>query len=45
MDYSRLIDLDNVEIEDCLELYYKKDIITIINDGHIVNFEKTNERK
>lgn len=49
MDYNTVIELDNVRLDDCLEIYYKKKIITIINDGRIINFEnvkeKTNERK
>lgn len=50
MDYNTVIELDNVKLEDCLEIYYKKKITTIINDGRIINFkkcegEKTNEHK
>lgn len=40
MDYNIIIELDNVRLDDCLELYYKKNIVTIINDGRIINFEK-----
>lgn len=42
MDYNQIIELDNVTLQDCIELYEKKNIITIINDGIIINFEKEN---
>lgn len=42
MDYSKIIELDNVTLEDCIDLYEKKNMITIINDGRIINFEKEN---
>ena len=40
MDYDAVIELDNVTLEDCLDLYEKKNMSTIINDGHIINFVK-----
>lgn len=40
MDYNKIIELNNVTLEDCTDLFFKKDIITIINDGHIVNLQK-----
>lgn len=40
MDYSKIVELDNVTLEDCIDLYEKKGMYTIINDGRIVNFEK-----
>ena len=40
MDYSTVIELDNVTVDDCLELFLRKNMITIINDGRISNFEK-----
>lgn len=49
MDYNIILELDNVRLDDCFELYYKKNIVTVINDGRIINFEKcegeTNEYK
>ena len=39
-DYSTIIELDNVTLQDCLDLYEKKGKITVINDGHIINFMK-----
>ena len=40
MDYDAVIELDEVTLEDCIDLYEKKNMSTIINDGHIVNFAK-----
>lgn len=38
MNYETIIELDNVTLEDCIELYKKKAIRTIINNGRIENF-------
>ncbi len=40
MNYENVIELDNVTLEDCIDLYEKKNIFTIINDGRITNFLK-----
>lgn len=40
MDYSKYIELDNVTLEDCMDLFNYRGMITIIEDGRIVNFEK-----
>ena len=40
MDYETVIELDNVTLEDCIDLYEKKNICTIINDGIIKDFVK-----
>lgn len=40
MDYSKIIELDNVTLQDCLDMFNRKNMITIINDGRIINFEK-----
>lgn len=40
MDYDAVIELDNVTLEDCIDLYEKKSIYTIINDGCIKDFVK-----
>lgn len=40
MDYSKIIELNNITLEDCIDLYEKKNITTVINDGRIINFEK-----
>ena len=40
MDYDAVIELDNVTLEDCIDLYEKKDTYTIINDGYIKDFVK-----
>ena len=43
MDYEAVIELDEVTLEDCMDLYEKKGISTIINDGRIVNFMKESD--
>ena len=40
MDYDTVIELDEVTLEDCIDLYEKKNMSTIINDGYIINFVK-----
>lgn len=40
MDYNTVIELDNVTLGDCLDLYEKRKKVTIINDGRIINFIK-----
>jgi len=42
-DYGEHIDLDRVTLQDCVDLYEKKGISSVINDGRIVNFEKDGE--
>lgn len=46
MEYDKIIDLNNVTLQDCCELDKYKDIHIVINDGRIVNFisEKEKER-
>ena len=39
MDYDTVIELSEVTLEDCVDLYEKKDIRTIIEDGRVINFE------
>ena len=40
MDYGAVIELDNVTLEDCLVLYEKKNVRTVISGGHITDFIK-----
>jgi len=40
MDYDKIIELDDVTLQDCEELYDAKGIEIVINDGRIVNFVK-----
>ena len=40
MVYDTVIELDEVTLEDCIDLYKKKNVRTVINDGKIINFEK-----
>lgn len=43
MNYDRILDLDLVRLDDCVELYDKKNLCVIINDGRVINFEKEDE--
>ena len=38
MNYENIIELDNVTLEDCINLYEKKSVRTVICDGHITDF-------
>lgn len=40
MRYEDIIELDNVTLAECIELFEKKNICTDINDGKIINFVK-----
>ena len=40
MDYDAVIELGEVTLGECLDLYEKKNIYSIINDGHIKDFVK-----
>lgn len=40
MNYETIIELSNVTLEECLDMYKMKNMITIINDGRIINFER-----
>ena len=40
MNYDAVIELDEVTLEDCIDLYEKKNMSTIINDGCIKDFVK-----
>ena len=43
MNYETIIELSNVTLEDCLEMYEKKNMVSIINDGRMINFVKEKE--
>ena len=40
MDYNAVIELDNVTLEDCIDLYEKKNVRTVISNGHVTDFVK-----
>ena len=40
IDYNNIIEMDNVTLFDCEDMYRMKDMITVIDDGRVVNFEK-----
>lgn len=40
MNYDKIIELDNVTVQDCCELYEYKGLTTVINNGRVSTFEK-----
>ena len=40
IDYSSIIELDNVTLQDCEYMYGMKNMRTVIDDGRVINFEK-----
>ena len=40
MSEKNEINMKNITINDCIELFERKDISVIINDGEIIGFEK-----
>ena len=40
MNYETVIELDNVTLEDCIDLYEKKNVRTVISGGRITDFVK-----
>lgn len=44
INYEDMLELDNVTLEDCLDLYEKKGMYTELNDGRVVNFVKEGDK-
>lgn len=44
INYEDMLELDNVTLEDCLDLYKKKGMYTELNDGRIINFAKEDDK-
>ena len=42
MDYNNIIELDNVTLQDCEDMYSTKNMRTVIANGRVINFEKEN---
>ena len=40
MDYSTVMELDNITIQDCIDMANMTDMIAITNDGKVVGFKK-----
>lgn len=38
MNYEQVIELDLVNLSECIELFEKQKLHAVINDGHIKNF-------
>ena len=44
MDYSNIIELDNITLQDCDDMYRTKNMRTVIDNGRVINFENEKER-
>ena len=40
MDYNSILEMDNITLQDCTDMYRLKDMSAVIEDGKIVNFVK-----
>lgn len=40
MDYNSILEMDNITLQDCTDMYRLKDMCVVINDGRVVNFAK-----
>ena len=40
MDYDKIIDLSNVEVQNCASLYKLGGMYSVISDGMVVGFER-----
>ena len=44
IDYNSIIELDNVTLQDCEDMYRTKNMRTVIDNGRVINFENEKER-
>ena len=40
MSNDEIIDLNKVTLEDCVDLYEKKDMYTVLSNGKVIDFNK-----
>lgn len=40
MDYNNILEMDNITLQDCLDMYRMKGMCATINDGKVTNFVK-----
>lgn len=40
MNYDKILEMDYITLEDCINLYSNKNIYVVLNDGRITNLEK-----
>lgn len=43
MNYDSIIELDNLTLEDCVNIYKLEKIYTIVNDGKLAGLRKESE--
>lgn len=39
------MNMDNITLEDCIDMYYMKQYITVIEDGRVLGFKKEIEEQ
>ena len=39
-NFDTIIELDNITLQDCFDMYNMKNMYTIIKDGKVINFKK-----
>lgn len=44
VNYNNYIELDDVTLDDCLDVFKRQNLCAILNDGHLLNFEKFQHR-
>lgn len=45
MTYSKYIDLDNLTIGECLSIFENDGLVSVINDGKLMNLEENKDGK
>ena len=45
MNYDQIMELNNVTVQDCIDMYNMKGMVTICNDGRVIGFEKEEEHE
>lgn len=39
------MNMENITLEDCIDMHYMKEYITVIEDGRVVRFKKEGEEE
>lgn len=40
MDYNNILEMDNITLQDCFDMYRMKSMCAVVNDGKVINFVK-----
>lgn len=44
VNYNNYIELDDVTLDDCLDVFNRQNLCAVLNDGCLLNFEKNQYR-